>query len=311
MSGHCIVLSLSTNLHQVWRQPFTCFVVIDWSVVHLVCANVTHRNLVDRGQKRTHKKTGHNTLSFAFWRLLFHPVTNGLIGAAVACAWLLTAGSMSSDSITLVSTPPVCAAVDVETRFGAAGSRLGRPLLRAGAQIVPDIFLSVADSFGSMPLQSSVGLYFSTKARVMYRRLTTTSPGRGFQGVPVTIFSALSFQRLPSTFRRTDRAETAPFSNPMMCSSLQSEFPSQIAVRQRSSSFVRSTVLGSLYQIASPNPAVSSQGGAAQDPSTVCDQPRQQWRLCRDLHLRFLSQVDAKTYHKSTEFLVHVLNRTH
>ena len=51
MSGHCIVLSLSTNLHQVWRQPFTCLVVVDWSVVYLVCGNVTHRNFVDRGQK--------------------------------------------------------------------------------------------------------------------------------------------------------------------------------------------------------------------------------------------------------------------
>ena len=50
------------------------------------------------------------------------PVTNGLIGAAVACARLLTVGSVSSDSITSVPTPPVCAAVDVEMRFGAAGS---------------------------------------------------------------------------------------------------------------------------------------------------------------------------------------------
>ena len=48
----------------------------------------------------------------------------------------------------------------------------------------------------------------------MYRRLATASPGRGFQVVPVTNFSALSFQRLPSTFRRTDRAKTAPVSNP-------------------------------------------------------------------------------------------------
>ena len=63
----------------------------------------------------------------------------------------------------------------------------------------------------------------------MYRRLTTTSLGRGFQGVPLTIFNALSIQRLPSTFRRTDRAKTAPFSNPMICSSLLSDFTSQIA----------------------------------------------------------------------------------
>ena len=47
--------------------------------------------------------------------------TNGLIGAAVACAWPLTACSVSSVSIASVSTPPVRAAVDVETRFGAAG----------------------------------------------------------------------------------------------------------------------------------------------------------------------------------------------
>ena len=103
----------------------------------------------------------------------------------------------------------------------------------------------------------------------MYRRLTTTSPGRGFQGVPVTIFSVLSFKRLPSTFRRTDRAKTAPVSNPMMCSSLRSDFTSQIAVRQRSSSFVRSAVLGSLYQIASPNiamPAVYSRPWSLEYP---------------------------------------------
>ena len=49
-------------------------------------------------------------------------MTNGLKGAAVACARLLTASSMSYDSITSVSTPLVCAAVDVEMRFGAAGS---------------------------------------------------------------------------------------------------------------------------------------------------------------------------------------------
>ena len=92
-----------------------------------------------------------------------------------------------------------------------------------------------------------------SKARVMYLRLTTTSPGREFNGVPATIFSALSFQRLPSNFRRTGRASTAPVSNPTLCSSLRSDFPSQITVRQRSSSFVRSAVLGSFFQIAFPN----------------------------------------------------------
>ena len=35
----------------------------------------------------------------------------------------------------------------------------------------------------------------------------------------MTIFSALSFQRLPPTFRRNDRANTAPVSHPMMYSS--------------------------------------------------------------------------------------------
>ena len=160
----------------------------------------------------------------------------------------------------------------------------------------------------------------------MFRRLATTSPRRGFQGVLVTNFSALSFQRLPSTFRRTDRAKTAPFSNPMMCSSILSDFPSQIAVRQRSSSFVRSAVLCSLYQIASPNvamPDVYSRPLSREYPvlpsaltakrlkiHPLSDQPRQQWRLSRYHHFRFFSQVDAKTSHKSTEFLFHVLNRT-
>ena len=135
----------------------------------------------------------------------------------------------------------------------------------------------------------------------MYRRLATTSLGRGFHAVPVTIFSALSFQRLPATFRRTPRAKTAPFSNPMMCSSSMSDFSSQIAVRQRLSCFVRSAVLGSLYHIVSPNiamPDVYSRplsreypfrpSARAQDPSTMSDQPRQQWRPSRDLQLRFL-----------------------
>ena len=71
MSNHCIVLNLSSNLHQVRRQPFTCLVVIDRSVVYFVSGNVTHRNLVDKDHKRTHRKTGHRTLSFAVWLLLF------------------------------------------------------------------------------------------------------------------------------------------------------------------------------------------------------------------------------------------------
>ena len=122
------------------------------------------------------------------------------------------------------------------------------------------IVLNVA-LFRRQPPEASVGPYLSIKARVMYLRRTTTSPGRKFQGVPVTIFSALSFQRLPSAFRRSDRASTAPVSKQMMCSSHRFVFASQIAVRQRSSSFVRSAVLGSLYLITSQNiemPAVYS-----------------------------------------------------
>ena len=177
------------------------------------------------------------------------------------------------------------------------------------------------------PPRSSVGPYLSIKARVMYLRRTITSPDGGFHAVPVTIFSALSFQRLPSTFRRTDRASTAPVSKPMMCSSLPSDCPNQVAVRQRSSSFVRSAVWAGLHQIASTNidmPAVyarplslecpvlaSALGVTAQDPSTVSDQAWQQRKLGRDLQLCLLPQVDAKASHKPTEFLVHVLNRTH
>ena len=98
MSGHCIVLSLSSNLHQVWRDPFTCLVVIDWCVVYIVCGNVTHRDLVDKNQQRTDRKTGHSTLSFAFGPLPFHCfVTSRDKWSDVACARLLTAGSMSSD----------------------------------------------------------------------------------------------------------------------------------------------------------------------------------------------------------------------
>ena len=115
------------------------------------------------------------------------------------------------------------------------------------------IVQSDVDFFRKHPLMPSVGPYRSTNARVMYLRRTTTSLGRGCQGVLVTIFNAFSFQRLPSTFCRTERASTAPISRPMTCSSLRSDFPSQIAVRQRSSSFVRSAVLGSLYHVASQN----------------------------------------------------------
>ena len=62
----------------------------------------------------------------------------------------------------------------------------------------------------------------------MYRRLVTTSPRRGFQGVPVTIFNALSFQRLPSTIRRTDRAKTAQ-SDDVLIASVRLPQPSRSA----------------------------------------------------------------------------------
>ena len=140
----------------------------------------------------------------------------------------------------------------------------------------------------------------------MYRRLATTSPGRGFQGFPVTIFSALSFQRFPSTFRRTDRAKTAPVSNPMMCSLLSVRLPQPYRSALAIVEFREISGLGHLapnrlseyryarcvltpFESCVPSPAVSSHGLTAQDPYTVPDQPRQQWRLSRDLELRFLS----------------------
>ena len=127
MSGRCIVLSLSTNLHQVWRQPFTCIVVVDWSVVYLCVWQRNSQESRRQGSKREHARrpatVRYRVLSDPSCSIVTsRPVTNGLIGAAVACARLLTAGSMSSDSTTSLSTPPVCAGVDVEMRFGAAGS---------------------------------------------------------------------------------------------------------------------------------------------------------------------------------------------
>ena len=93
---------------------------------------------------------------------------------------------------------------------------------------------------------------FSMKARVMYLRRTTTSLGREFQRAPVTIFSVFSFQRLSSAFRRADSKGLQDDVVFMASVGL----PSQITVRQRSSSFVRPAVLGSLYPIASPNIAM-------------------------------------------------------
>ena len=179
------------------------------------------------------------------------------MGAATAGAWLLVASSVSTVSIASVSTPPAWAAVGVETSFGAAGSGgAGCPswaLTSAGPSSPAHRTSNRARHrsefcglFRKQPPQSSVGPYLSIKARVMYLRRTTTSPGRASQGVPVTIFRALSFQRLPSTFRRTDRAKTAPVSKPMLCSSLRSDSPSQIAVRQWSSRFREISGLGQL-----------------------------------------------------------------
>ena len=81
-------------------------------------------------------------------------------------------------------------------------------------------------------------------------------PGRSCDHLQRSLVQAIAFD-----LRRTGHAKTAQVSNPMMCSSLRSDFTSQIAVRQRSSSFVRSAVLGTLYPIVSQNiamPAVYS-----------------------------------------------------
>ena len=129
MSGHCFVLSLSTNLHQVWRQPFTRLVVTDWFAVELMCGQ---RNSQGSRRQGSEEKTQEDQPQCAVVYFLPPPcsivfeasslATSCLIGAAVAGASLLTASSMSSVSIPSVSTPPACAAVDVETRLGAAGS---------------------------------------------------------------------------------------------------------------------------------------------------------------------------------------------
>ena len=83
---------------------------------------------------------------------------------------------------------------------------------------MPDIVLCVADSFGRCPAVFGWTIFLHTSS-------CDVSPshhhlGEGFQGFPVTIFSDRSFKRLPTTFRCTDRAKTARFSNPMMYSSL-------------------------------------------------------------------------------------------
>ena len=145
MSGHCFVLSLSSNLHQVWTQPFAC-------LVRLVCrlSRVWQRNSQGSRRQGSKENTQEDRPQYAVVSLSgpscstvsSPPVTNGLIDAAVACARLLAASSVSSDSITFVSTPPVCAAVDLRqdsvlldvVELAAPPGlwpRLGPPLLRS------------------------------------------------------------------------------------------------------------------------------------------------------------------------------------
>ena len=163
-----------------------------------------------------------------------------------------------------MSTPPACTAFEVETRFGAAGSG-GAACSSCVLSSERPIF-SCAQEFKSCSASFRMLLTLREATTAIFGRTVSLDQSShdvpsshhhftwpGLHGVPVTILSAVSFQRLPSTFRRTDRASSVPVSNPMMCSSLRSDFPSQIAVRQRSSSFVRSAVLGNLYQIASEN----------------------------------------------------------
>ena len=121
MSGHCIVLSF------VFQPSPSVETTVYLSCGHrLVCrlSRVWQRNLQGSRRQGSKENTQEDRpLSGPSCSIVSSPpVTNGLIGAAVACARLLTAGSMSSDTTTSVSTPPVCAAVDVEMRFGAAGS---------------------------------------------------------------------------------------------------------------------------------------------------------------------------------------------
>ena len=137
---------------------------------------------------------------------------------------------------------------------------------------------------------------------------------RRFQGVPVTIFSALSFQRLPSTFRRTDRASTAPVSKPMMCSSLRSDFSQPDRSAPAVIEFREISGLGQLvpnrlseYRYASCDSRPLSLEYPILPSALTAPQclPNHGRRLSRDLHRAF-SQVDAKASHQPTEFLVHV-----
>ena len=49
MSDHCLAVGPSTDLNQMWSQPFTRLVVINWSLVDLMCGNETHRNHANKG----------------------------------------------------------------------------------------------------------------------------------------------------------------------------------------------------------------------------------------------------------------------
>ena len=161
------VLYLSTFLHQVRDKSFARSVNIHWFVVDLMSGNVAHSDFVDLMHQRTHWKSSYNTLSF---------------------------------TIASVSTPP--AAVDVETRFGGAGCCRPSWARASPAHKRSNRVRHLSECcwlFRKHAPQSSVGPYLSTKALVMCRRRTTTSPCRGFQGVPITIFSAFSL-------RRTERA---------------------------------------------------------------------------------------------------------
>ena len=121
MSGHCIVLSLSSNLHQVWRQPsHDCLVgSSDWS-----CRPIS-----------------------AVWQRKLTGISS-------------TVGKKA------VSTPPICAAVDVEMRFGVAGpGGAGLPLLGSGLNWA---VFSCAKEIKSCPTSFCVLLTFSEACQAVF-----------------------------------------------------------------------------------------------------------------------------------------------
>ena len=212
--------------------------------------------------------------------------TNGPTVVAVAGAWLLTAGTVSSISIASVSTPLAFSTVDVEPRFGAAGS---------GGAGCPSWALA---SIGP----SSPANRGSNRAQ---HRLDHISPP---ELVPALVFS------LPSNWSRKDCSSAS--SNDVFIASQSASSHQAISglgqrVPNRLSEYRHASCVFTSFESRVPSSAVSSHGTTAQDPSTVSDQQRQQWRLNRDLHLRFLSQVDTKTPHQPTDFLVRVLNQAH